>query len=69
MPKSPIYGRGRNRKRRKGPFHATAANISMKGKKSKPDLCWCCVCIDFRDNVRRKEHEKEISNYMKGVEH
>jgi hypothetical protein len=60
MAKSPVYGRGRNRKRNKGPVHAAAANINMKGKKSRVDHCWCCECIDFRDKIRYKEHMKEI---------
>lgn len=71
MAKSPVYGRGRNRKHRasrNSTFHAAAANINMKGKKTKPDHCWCCVCIDFREDLREKEHRKEIRNYMKGEE-
>jgi hypothetical protein len=70
MAKSPVYGRGRNRKHRapRGPFHAAAANINMKGKKSKLDSCWCCACIDFREDIQRKDHKKEITNYMRGVE-
>lgn len=60
MAKSPIYGRGRNRKRNKGPVHAAAANINMKGKKHRVDRCRCCECIDFRDKIRYKEHMKEI---------
>ena len=68
MAKSPVYGRGRNRSRNKGPIHAAAANINMKSKKSKVDRCWCCYCIDLREDLKRKEHGKEISNYLKGVE-
>jgi len=53
MAKSPVYGRGRNRKRRCGPFHAAAANINMKGQKNqKTDRCWCCVCIDMREDIQ-----------------
>lgn len=74
MAKSPVYGRGRNLKRRwrnkktASPHHPAAANINMKGKKSKPDHCWCCICIDFRDKIRDEEHRKEINRYMKGEE-
>jgi hypothetical protein len=68
MAKSPVYGRGRNRKHRGGkgygPFHAAAANINMRGKKTKPDHCWCCVCIDMREDIQAKEHRKEIREYM-----
>ena len=66
MAKSPVYGRGRNRSHNKGPFHAAAANINMKGKKTKPDHCWCCICIDMRDKIRDEEHRKEINKHMKG---
>ncbi len=72
MAKSPVYGRGRNRKHRGGkgygPFHAAAANINMHGKKSKADHCWCCICVDLRDDLRDEEHRKEIRYYMKGEE-
>lgn len=68
MAKSPVYGRGRNRKHNKGPFHPAAANINMKGKKSKTMSCWCCVCVDMRDEIRDKEHHKEINKHMKGEE-
>jgi hypothetical protein len=70
MAKSPIYGRGRNRKHRSigSPNHAAAANVNMKGKKSKTDHCWCCVCIDMREDIQAKEHHKEIINHMKGEE-
>lgn len=37
-----------------------AANINMKGKKSKADHCWCCVCIDMREKIRDEEHHKEM---------
>jgi predicted ferric reductase len=60
--KSPVYGSGRNRKRNKGPFHASAANINMHGKKSKSYDCWCCVCIDMRDSMIKKIHKKEMRN-------
>ncbi len=66
MAKSPVYGRGRNRKHRapRGPFHSAAANVNMKGKKTKPDHCWCCVCIDMREDILAKEHRKEIREYI-----
>lgn len=62
MAKSPVYGRGRNRKHRApgGPFHAAAANINMRSKKSKPDHCRCCVCIDMRDKILHNIHKKEM---------
>ena len=68
MAKSPVYGRGRNRKHRAvgGPHHAAAANINMHGKKSKADHCWCCVCVDLRDKIRDEEHRREIKFYIKG---
>ncbi len=66
MAKSPVYGRGRNRKhgakRQKNVrIHAAAANINMKGKKIKADHCWCCVCIDMRDKLLLQEHLKEMN--------
>jgi len=60
MAKSPIYGRGRNRKRNKGPVHAAAANINMRGKKSRVDRCWCCECIDFREKILYSIHKKQM---------
>ena len=68
MAKSPVYGLGRNRNRNRGPFHAAAANINMCGKKTKKMSCWCCVCIDMREDIQAKEHRKEINTYMKGEE-
>jgi hypothetical protein len=64
MAKSPVYGRGRNRKHRGhcGPVHAAAANINMRGKKSKPDHCWCCVCVDMREDIVYRIHKKEMKN-------
>jgi hypothetical protein len=62
MAKSPIYGRGRNRKHRapRGPSHAAAGNINMRGKKIKLDRCQCCSCIDFRNKIREEEHRREM---------
>lgn len=62
MAKSPVYGRGRNRKHRAkgGPTHGGAGNVNMKGKKEISDFCWCCVCIDMRDKMIEKEHKKEM---------
>jgi hypothetical protein len=73
MAKSPVYGRGRNTKHRgkrqkNVPIHAAAANINMRGKKSRVDSCWCCVCIDMREDIQDEEHRKEIKKYMKGEE-
>ena len=66
MAKSPVYGRGRNRDHNKGPFHPAAANINMHGKKTKVDKCWCCVCIDMRDDMIKKIHNKEMINALVG---
>jgi hypothetical protein len=63
MAKSPVYGRGRNGKHRKGKKHAAAANINMRGKKSKPDHCWCCVCLDMREEIVYCIHKKEMRDY------
>ena len=60
MAKSPIYGRGRNRKHRRGPAHAAAANINMRGKKTRVDRCGCCVCVDMRDEILYRIHKKEM---------
>lgn len=66
MAKSPIYGRGRNLKRRwrgkktAAPHHPAAANINMRGKKSKLDSCRCCTCIDMRDEILYSIHKKEM---------
>lgn len=63
MAKSPVYGRGRNRKHRgihRGANHAAAANINMRGKKSKRMSCWCCECIDMRDKIMYNIHKKEM---------
>lgn len=49
MPKSPVYGMGRNYKKTAGSRHAAAANVNMRGKKSKLMRCGCCECIDFRE--------------------
>ena len=71
MAKSPVYGIGRNLKKRwrgkktAGPHHPAAANINMRGKKSKSMSCWCCECIDMREDIQAKEHRKEIREYMK----
>lgn len=60
MAKSPVYGRGRNRKRRKNPIHAAAANINMRGKKSRVDHCRCCVCVDMREKIMYRIHKKQM---------
>ena len=62
MAKSPVYGRGRNRKHRapRSPYHAAAANINMKGKKTKGMSCWCCECIDMREKIVYSIHNKEM---------
>lgn len=63
MSKSPVYGRGRNRKHnRSRQVIGAAANINMRGKKMKADYCWCCVCIDMREDIQKKIHLKEMRN-------
>ena len=68
MAKSPVYGRGRNRnhKPRGSLNHPAAANINMRGKKLMADKCWCCVCIDMRDDMIKKIHIKEMRNALVG---
>ena len=62
MAKSPVYGRGRNRKHKPNgsPLHPAAANINMHGKKSGVDKCWCCECIDMREEIVYRIHMKEM---------
>lgn len=63
MAKSPVYGAGRNRKHRPSgsAHHPSAANINMRGKKSKSRGCMCCECIDMRDKLLLAQHRKEIN--------
>jgi len=74
MAKSQVYSQGRNykvRSRRKntfGPYHASAGNINMHGKKTRLMACRCCVCIDMRDDIHEKEHREEMEKYKKGEE-
>jgi len=58
--KSPVYGVGRNRKRNKGSFHPSAANVNLRGAKTQRQICRCCVCINEKDKALKKEHMKEI---------
>lgn len=51
---------GRNRKHNQGPFHAAAANVNMRGKKTKHMRCWCCVCVDMREKIMYSIHMKEM---------
>jgi hypothetical protein len=66
MAKSPVYGMGRNLKKRwrgkktAAPHHASAANINMRGKKTKRMSCWCCVCVDMREKIMYNIHTKEM---------
>jgi hypothetical protein len=66
MAKSPVYGLGRNLKKRwrgkksAGPHHAAAANINMRGKKTKLMSCLCCVCVDMREKILYNIHKKEM---------
>ena len=60
--KSPVFGAGRNRKHRapRGPYHASAANANLRGKKYKRMSCSCCVAIDLRDNLKKKLHTQDM---------
>lgn len=68
MAKSPVFGQGRNLKHRwvgkkkAGPHHPAAANINMRGKKTKVMRCYCCMCLDMRDDIIAKQHLKEMNN-------
>jgi hypothetical protein len=64
MPKSPVFGSGRNWYHRPSGarFHPAAANINLRGKKHKSMGCGCCVCIDLRDKMIRSIHTKEMNN-------
>jgi hypothetical protein len=68
MAKSPVYGRGRNRNHKPhgAQNHPAAANINMRGRKTKLESCWCCVCIDMRDDMIKKIHAKEMRNALVG---
>lgn len=65
MAKSPVYGGGRNKKHKpRGSLNwPAAANVNMRGKKTKSMACYCCECIDLRDKMLLKLHQKEIYNY------
>ena len=67
MAKSSVYGTGRNRKHRplSGPWHPSAGSINMHGKKFALMGCRCCVCLDMRDDLLKKEHIAEIRNFRK----
>ena len=65
MAKSPVYGMGRNRKHRAKrqknvPIHSAAANINMRGKKTKHMSCWCCICVNMREKILYSIHKKEM---------
>lgn len=38
-------------------------NIKMRGKKFKLLKCGCCVCEDFRDKVKKKFDNLQITEY------
>jgi hypothetical protein len=67
MAKSPVYGKGRNRKHNKGPYHSAAANVNMRGKKYKQMSCGCCMCMDLREKLLYKIHLKEIKRGQDGL--
>ena len=60
MPKSQVGYNGSN---------FCAGNVNMKGKKYKLMRCGCCACLDMRDDVLKKEHEKEMKNWSEGLYH
>lgn len=65
MAKSPVYGMGRNRKHRgihRAANHPAAANINMRGKKTKTMSCGCCECLDMREKIMYSMHKKEMRN-------
>lgn len=51
---------------KKSPVVHGAGNINMKGKRYRLLRCGCCVAVDFRDDVLKKEHLKEIKEYKQG---
>lgn len=65
MSKSPVYGLGRNRNHRppKAVMRASAANVNMHGKKHKVMGCYCCYCVDLREDILKKLHTKEIRDF------
>lgn len=60
--KSPVYGLGRNynHRPRGSLIHPSAANVKMKGKKTKRMGCGCCTCFDKREVILKGVAEKEI---------
>jgi hypothetical protein len=65
MAKSPVYGLGRNKTHRpRGSKNwPSAANVNMRGKKTKSMSCCCCECIDMRDKMMFTIHKQEMYNY------
>lgn len=63
--KSPVFGLGRNRKHRahSSKVNSAAANVNMRGKKEKSMSCYCCVCVDYRDDMIKAIHTKEMREY------
>ena len=62
IPKSPVFGMGRNKNHRPNgaKFHAAAGSINMHGKKTKRTSCMCCVCVDLRDKILAEIHKHEM---------
>lgn len=42
-------------------------NINLKGKKYRLLSCGCCEAYDMREDVRRREDEKEIRECLNGT--
>jgi len=43
-----------------------AGNIKLRGKKTRPLSCMCCVAVNFKDMIREKEADREIKNFKEG---
>jgi hypothetical protein len=47
----------------RSPRHIHAGDVNLRGKKHKTMSCGCCECIDYREQERVRELEKEIKDY------
>lgn len=65
MPKSPVYGAGRNHKHKPAGSlnHPAAANVNMHDKKTKLMRCGCCECLDLRGSMINKIHQLQMRNF------
>ena len=39
-----------------------AGNANLKGRKTKRLRCGCCTAVNFKQDLLKKEHKKEIRN-------